>query len=187
MKKSILIIVSIVLLLIIAALLCIVPWDNWNPNGSEDGTTSQMPIDFTLNAIKLDAVGNEIGTAQIHIHGYRLPFIFPNERIVLTIDPFDDLYQIEDSEVNGEIGHIKYIGKEPNTPEFMRLSFIAKSTNAEGMVDCTLTFSPDMECFAFRCYPFGSDYEEATYIASVSGDYSTRELIEFFNGLVPGL
>lgn len=187
MKKHILLISGVVLLLIIAVLFQLAPWDNWSSNESEDGATQVMPIDFTLDAIKLDADGNEIGTAKIHIYGDRLPSFLTEERIVLTIDPFDDLYQIEDAKLNDKIGHVQHIGKDPDNPGFLRLLYNAKRTGTTDTITCVLTFSPDMQCFAFHCYPFGSDYKETVYVGSVSGDYSTRELIEFFNGLVPGL
>ena len=46
-------------------------------------------------------------------------------------------------------------------------------------------FTEEMDCFAFRGTAMGQN--PVYYIGSASGNYTTQEIIAYFNGLVPGM
>lgn len=52
-------------------------------------------IDKTLTLTKLDAEGNEAGTFEVHITGKKLTYLFQEERMLLEIDPFDNIEDIQ--------------------------------------------------------------------------------------------
>ena len=57
--------------------------------------TKSTPIDLTLNALKTDRDGNELGTVQITVSGTLTEYLFRDDRLSLQISPFEDLYDIE--------------------------------------------------------------------------------------------
>ena len=49
----------------------------------------QTLIDITLDAVKLDEDGNEIGTAQLHLTGRYVNYFILEDQLELSIDPID--------------------------------------------------------------------------------------------------
>ena len=136
-------------------------------------------ISLSLDAVKLDESGKEIGTAKIEIQGSHLNYLFQEDRINLVIAPFDGLTNIRlitnhsDSAVPSTIGG-----------DYLYLGFGIWGAPFEDMDLCSLYYTKDFECFSFKVpHPEGDVY----YVASASGDYTTQEIVKAFNGLVPGL
>ena len=53
-----------------------------------------IPLNTTLNAVKLDADGNVIGTEQITIQGSFKEYLFKDRLMELKVTPFDRLKSI---------------------------------------------------------------------------------------------
>ena len=143
-------------------------------------------IELTLNAVKLDENGTPIGTAKIHIEGYKLDYLLQDDRMELEIDPFENLERIFLNGVNSNKKQdvIERFGKEHFGMDYLSVRFNGWDTVAESTAFGLIYFTEEFECFAFQC----KTYQQSPiyYVASASGDYTTAELIEFFNGLVPG-
>ncbi|MBQ6997876.1 MAG: hypothetical protein IJN60_05845 [Oscillospiraceae bacterium] len=144
-------------------------------------------IDKTLTMTKLDDEGNELGTFDIHITGTKLNYLFQEERYVLEIDDFDTLRDIKISDT-GDLrpgGIISRFGKELGR-EFLSLSFAGNGAPGDAFdwAIMELTFTEELDCFVLSCRYGG---EKWYYVTSTSGDHTTREIIEYFMGLVPGL
>lgn len=170
LKCLVLCTVVLIILCAIGALLYFVPF------------TAQ--IDLTLNTIKLDKDGNAIGTAEIHLEGQRWDYLFQEDRIYLEIDPFDNYKNIV-TRSDGEYNIVDRFGKEYYGKDYKIIRFDGWDKEAAVPAMGFIYFDENFDCFAFMGNSLQDD--EYYYIASVSGAYTTEELIAFFNGLVPGL
>ncbi len=81
-KMAYIVIISVVCVLLIAAGLYFVP-------------IKSTPIDITMEAVKSDSDGKELGTVPITVQGTITEYLFRNDRIEIEIEPFEDLYDIE--------------------------------------------------------------------------------------------
>ena len=171
-----------VLVLILLALLCFIP--------------KASPICTELEVAKLDAQGNEIGTTQIHIEGRKLEYLFLDDRFELTIDSFDNLtgfkvkFSIDSSNNLSSIKHVKInrksVNLKQNSVDELNLKYCTLRFNSEdNRTAYELIFTEDMDCFAFWIRPLNGG-ESTWYVVSLSGDDTTREIIENFKGIVPG-
>ena len=160
------------IILVLAALIYCVP--------------SRTRVDVTLNAVKLDEDGTPIGTAKIHIEGYMLDYLLQDDRMELEIDPIENFDRISLRGVNGNKQQdvIDRFGKEYFGMDYLSVRFYGWDTFSESTASGLIYFTEEFECFAFQCKSF--QQSPVYYVASVSGDYTTDELISFFNGLVPG-
>lgn len=160
-----------IILVIVAALLYFIPWPT--------------RVNLALDAVKLDAEGNEIGTTQIYIKGFMLNYLFREDRLDITIDPFDDLkYVLLAGDGTGQEGEISRFDNAHGLV-YLWLNLHGWNTRANDTAICQLYFTEEFDCFAFVSHPFG--HESVYYVASASGNYTTQQVIEYFNGLVPGL
>lgn len=81
-KMAYIVIISVVCVLLIAAGLYFIP-------------IKSTPIDITMDAVKSDSDGKELGTVPITVQGTITEYLFRNDRIEIEIEPFEDLYDIE--------------------------------------------------------------------------------------------
>ncbi len=135
---------------------------------------------------KLDVQGNELGTFDVHFTGKKLNYLFQEDRYVLEIDDFDSLRGIKISDT-GDLrpgGIVSRFGKEEGR-EFLRLFFAGNGASADAFewAQLTLLFTEERDCIALTCYYNDKNW---SYVASLSGSYSTQQIIEYFKGLVPG-
>lgn len=160
-----LVIIFVSLILMTAALLYIFP--------------RQTPIDVTLEAVKLDAEGDEIGTAQLHITGRYVNYFFLEDKLELTMDPVDGLTQIGKFE-DASFPHS--LGNETGT-EYWEYSMPSYNPNSNSIEFGNLVFTEEFDRIAYLTTVSGQDI---CYVGSVSAEYTTQELIDYFNGIVPG-
>lgn len=171
--KKVLIITAlcIVAVLIVAALLYFVP--------------KVTPIDVTLNAVKLDEAGNELGTVQIHIKGNKLDYLFQESRLDVQIDPFFSKlgFHLPDNHNGAQICansvedvQIKYAvfgGWTASNPEYIAIHF---------------TEEMDYISLIHTCFGEGEGTRETVYyVASANGKYNTQEVLDFFNNTIGGV
>jgi len=170
-KKAIFTIVITLLVAALVAAVCLFPWP--------------VRIDKTLTMTKLDAEGNELGTFDVHFQGKALNYLLREDLVLLEIDPFDGMKNIRTSDAgNAEDGLINRFGKEYGQ-EYCQLTLDAMRTSANAnFVFLNLYFTEALDCFALVCHE--ANGEDFSYVASASGQYTTREIVEYFNGLVPG-
>ena len=141
------------------------------------------PIDKTLRMVKLDTEGNELGTFDVHFTGEYLDYLFDEDCVLLTIDPFDGMKNIKTTDtVNDEDGRITRFGKEYGL-EYCYLKLDAGTTYAGRFefVIIRLYFTEEMDRIALAC---NSNGQEWTYVASLSGQYTTEEIVDHFGGLI---
>ncbi len=153
-------------------------------------------IDKTLTMTKLDAEGNELGTFQVHFKGKKLNYLLQESRVLLKIDSFDNIENIETSTVKDTDGKdltgvISRFGQE-HGKDYCQLLMEGFSPSSDDFkyVSMTLYFSGDFDRFAFHCLgydvPLRDNSAKWSYVGSVSGDYTTEEIAEYFGGLIPG-
>lgn len=79
MKKVLYILGAVfALILIVASCLYLIP-------------TKSTPFDLTLDALKTDNDGNELGTVPITLRGTLTEYLFRDDRISIEISPIEDL------------------------------------------------------------------------------------------------
>lgn len=83
------------------------------------------PFDLTLDALKTDNDGNELGAVPITVRGTLTEYLFRDDRIKLEIEPFEDLYDIEPWET--DIYNSTDIG-QPDEHGYYSLLWQASST-----------------------------------------------------------
>ena len=159
----------IVAALIVAALLYYVPWST--------------PVDLTLNAVKLDENGNEIGTAEIHIKGHKLDYLFRDSRLDVEIEPFDSLSRFKLSGSQNGTGSIHTYYFDNRLRDVYAFLYDEKT---KGYKHLLITFTDEMDRFVLRV--MGSDDgDDVFYVASASGKYDTQGILDYFNSIVRGL
>ena len=159
-----------------------IPDNESSPTGTTPSIKS-IPIDGTLQMVKLDTDGNELGTFDVHFTGEHLVYLFDEDCILLTIDPFDGMKNIKTTDtVNDEDGRITRFGKEHGL-EYCQLILDAGTTYAGRFefVFIRLYFTEEMDRIALAC---NSNGQEWTYVASISGQYTTEEIVDHFGGLI---
>lgn len=137
------------------------------------------PVQLTLDAVKVDGDGNELGTAQILISGSKLDYLFKPSRIDVYIHPFDNYtaigpttYVTRFEEIPGMIEN--YPGRE-----FLYARYSGFSDRSGYLSSFRLAFSPDLTCWAF------CDHQNSVfYVASVGNECTTAELVDYFAGLI---
>lgn len=139
-------------------------------------------IDHTLRFSKFDHHGNELGTTEIRIAGRKLDYLFQDSRVDFTIAPFDGLVWLKPTlhaNTNQE-GHLNTALENGILFTYYYGCHVNISGYDEGMPQFRLGFSPDMDRWIII-----NDSDKVYYVASVSGKYSTKELVEYFRILIP--
>ena len=130
----------------------------------------------TLNAVKLDAQEQEIGTVQIPINGVKWVSLFHQDILDVTIGGFDDV-----------------LPAKVDTSEISKPDFIKFYTRTTGVVDSYLTPDGDLKSNSYTyilrmCPEFdrwlihirvGMD-TKAYYVGSLSGNYTTEQILAYF-------
>ena len=140
----------------------------------------QTLIDVTLNAVKLDEDGNEIGTAKLHITGRYVNYFILEDQLELSIDPIDGLMHIETTDKSGLP---RSLGNQTGTEYWMH-SMGAYDSDANGMTFVGFFCTEEFDRLAIRMS--NAKQGDFWYVTSVSGDYTVQEIIEYFGGIVPG-
>ena len=132
--------------------------------------------DLSLDAVKLDKDGNQIGTVNITMQVQELNYLLQEDRIALNITPFDGLTSfIYEQSAIGEGDVPKHL-----FGDVWRLFMGAYDTRQNAMTFLGVHFTEDFDSFAIHT-------GDVCYVASVSGDRTLQELRELFGGIVPGL
>lgn len=169
------IIITVSILVVVAAIACFV----------------YLPSSYshTLNAVKLDADGNEIGTVQITMRGIKWSSLLLPDRLTVTVDPFDGLKKLDlDS---AEFRSTRWY-------DYLETSFVHvhsdmdTSLDGKEMLDSftsetfqfSIKLSPDFDRWSI-CRILDKT-ERVYYLTSISGNYSTQELLDYFSDLPPG-
>ena len=172
-NRHVIIFYSVVALLIIAALIYYLP--------------RSTPINLNMDAVRLDAEGNQVGTTRISIKGYYRDYLFQADRLDLDITPFDGFTFSNDVESgnHGGYGAITYY-------DFLDYSQVIYSAANEELYSAdsafeavsTIFFDEDLNRWCFRMMPWG-DGDIVHYVASADKSDSTEALLEFFKVVVP--
>ena len=162
-KKATTFIIAVVLIAI-AVMICVIP--------------RFTKVDVTLNATKMDAEGNALGTYEISFHGNKKDYISGDSALDINILPFDDLknFQASTNESNGIEG---YIWSTPGCNYFY-IALTAYSGDAQLPDYLTLYFSPDRDKWVLL-----NGIGKVFYVGSVSGNCTTEELLEYFQNVIP--
>ena len=173
-KKTVFTIIKILLAAIfIAGVIYHFPW--------------QTRVDTTLTATKLDADGNALGTYDIHFTGTKLNYLFQEERYVLEVDAFDTFKSIKtSSDGHGRIGiPFFHYGKDWGIEEHYELYLAGIDTSVSGseVVIMNLIFTQEQDRFILTCR--GSENGDWCYVGSLSGNYTTEETAEYYQGYLP--
>lgn len=117
-------------------------------------------IDKLLTMTKLDAEGNELGTFDVHITGRQLNYLFQEDRMLLEMDPFDNIEDIktaESSSSNGKdtTGVISHFGQEHG--KNYRLFLLEGYNRSNGLVFVSMNFCllgdfDNFEELSIHCY-----------------------------------
>ena len=168
-KTKRIVILCTALLLLITALLYFVPWST--------------PIDETLTFVKLNYKGEIIGTYETRMQGKKLNYLFQDDRLLLSFEPFDDLKDIEpirfDNQKDGVIDRFSI----PNGRAWLCLDYEGFNTTNNNEVWLSMFFCEDFDRFAIICH--ASSFTDVAYITSIKGDYTTEELMEYFDIFLP--
>lgn len=168
-KTKRIVILCTALLLLITALLYFVPWST--------------PIDETLTFVKLNYKGEIIGTYETRMQGKKLNYLFQDDRMLLSFEPFDDLKDIEpirfDNQKDGVIDRFSI----PNGRAWLCLDYEGFNTTNNNEVWLSMFFCEDFDRFAIICH--ASNFTDVAYITSIKGDYTTEELMEYFDIFLP--
>lgn len=140
-------------------------------------------IDLVLDAVKVDAEGNELGTFQIQLAGFRYDYLFQKSRLNIDVQPFDEYASIMLSDVYyggqkipGAILKYDFTGEmEAFEPDWTYVGCGGKKINQTYGFLASLAFSPDLDRWLFADHS-GKVY----YVASVSGTDATADLIGYF-------
>ena len=133
-------------------------------------------VDLTLDAVKLDLSGNEIGAARITVTGKKLDYLFQKDRLLVQISPLEGLPEATNRNIDDRvIYHEGYC--------YVHL-FATDPAQPEVLPAVVLAFSEDLDRWAVRVNTGAGD-PAVCYVSSVSGTYSVKALTQFFHPLVP--
>lgn len=158
------------LVLIVAIAVCLIPWP--------------LPVSQTLTATKLDAQGNSIGTVEISMRGFKThSLIFGEKWYRLKIGAFEGYLatELQMSRFNS-----------PSLEDYKSLTGVINNVSHEGDLEqaikddalihtsymYTICHSPDYDMWLLKM-------DDTCYIGSLSGDYTTEEIAEYYQGYLP--
>ena len=167
-KKTVITIISILLTVVfLAGVVYHFPWPT--------------KIDKTLTMTKLDTKGNEVGAFELHLTGTKLNYLFQEDRYVIKADEFDNIKHIKNSDSGDNRFGIPFLhfGKEWGK-EYSWL-YLAGYAHPD-VVLMRLYFTQEQDRYALVCT--GGYREEWSYVGSLSGNYTTQEIVEYYKGFV---
>ena len=157
MYKRSLIILFALFLAISAALICVIP--------------RFTAVDATLSAAKYNEKGEALDAPEITIRGDHLDYLFGADALDIHIAPFDDLSEFT---INSKIQ------TKPGTEICYVLSSASNAATGD-VAFFEIGFSPNMDRWALV-----NTTDRVYYVGSDSGEYTPRELVEYFKPLIPG-
>ena len=150
----------------------------------------ELPYEHTLNAVKLDAQGNEIGTVDIPIQGIvRRSLLLPDE-LLAQVREFDSIsgFDVDSAKYEKFVGddflHCTFATTDLGSKDDILHAF----TNGSGELNPTsytysVSISEDFDRWLIHVVV--DDNEPVYYLATVSGKYTTQELQDFFEARLP--
>ena len=162
---------TVTLIVVVAALIvCLVPWP--------------IPYRQTLNAVKIDASGKELGAVQIPFEGTKYTSLILGSTLDVTFGPIEDFH--------GTAVKTSTFRSSPFHP-YLTLSKGITNTTFEGdLTDaikndgltstsytCHLRISPDLDRWYIHIVT--NNEQECYYVGAFRGSFSTAQLYEYFN------
>lgn len=138
------------------------------------------PIDLQMEAVKIDSEGNELGTYVLSIKGSKKDYLFQPSRLDVSIDPIDHINVITPADSITKFGSIPGMIETFLLGDYLHVSYGGWVEITKEGIFCTLAFSPDMQRWIF-C----DDSNRICYVASVDGAYTTAELMDYFQSMIP--
>lgn len=141
----------------------------------------RTPINVTLEAIKIDENGSEIGTVNISMQGNLEEYIFRDSCLNVEIAPFDGLSDIEpvveaESRMSGPIIYDSSI----------QLNYVVYSADHEdNAISLIIFFSTDFERWLILSRPSFQNEGAVYYLGSTSASDSIDDLKDFFAAIIP--
>ena len=136
-------------------------------------------VDLTLNAVRVNHEGSVTGYEDIRIQGYKYDYLFQMSRIEVNIAPFDGHTSISADGYHDDSGMVigAILTHKDQPYQYANYSgwYEPRSSSYFGI----LAFSPD-----FDRWIYGDKTNGIYYVASVSGDDSIAELVEYFDWLI---
>lgn len=140
-------------------------------------------VGLTLEATKLDSEGNELGTVQIKMSGYKFDYLFQLDRLDVFIQGFENYAWMKASDYNHITGAILKLNLpeeyKDREPEWMYSYYGGPYANNDRTFSATVAFSPDLDRWLI-C----NDTDNVYYIASVSGNDTVADLVEYFHQII---
>ena len=166
-KKTLLTFGCIVLILIIAIFTGVI-------------TYQSTPVNLNLDAAKLDNSGNATVTIPISISGTLKDYVFQNDILDVSIEPFDGFpwFKLDEDASSGKSGLIRDYANECK-----KITFYSASSSGD-IVFCSMLFTKDFEYIALICDE--SAPEPTVYIASANSNKTAEEVLDYFRTLIPG-
>ncbi|MBE6976296.1 MAG: hypothetical protein E7439_03765 [Ruminococcaceae bacterium] len=141
-KLKIILICAIAIVLLILAALYFIP--------------KTTPIDLTLDTLKTDMDGNELGSVSITLKGNRKEYLLQEDRLTLTIDDFDHLYDIRPW-VTGDGDPPYFSLTQKDGDDYYYICYVANSTiTGEDSVFLYVVFRKDLS--KWELFPSPSIY-----------------------------
>lgn len=168
MKRKTAIITGISILVVLVLLICVIP----------------IPMKFqpTMQAIKLDGEGNQVGTVQLQLDGWIARSLWSKSLWSLNILSFED-YPEADVPVSRAS---KDIQGGYNTTSVV-INLITPELLTEGgegeSYGFHVAYTDDLECWCIRVDTGGVPGHY--YLGSASGETSAQELMEIFKNRLP--
>ena len=129
------------------------------------------PFQLTLNAVKLDAQGNNLGTAQLQMRGSVYEYAFRPKQMEVAIADFDGFTGVGES--TSRSGSYTEIMQSP-IASYEYITMYALSRETGQMEFLTLAFTADLDWWMLLTSP------TEAYFACVSGNTGTEELVDLF-------
>lgn len=135
-----------------------------------DYATSTL-VDLRLDTVRLNKNGEKLGEQQFHITGYYRDYLLKDDPIYLEIEPFEEFVLCKTAP-NAEMELIEM-------PQHNVVWGIIHFTTLSGSVKeggFWLLFTEEFDRFMLI-----NNDQESCYVGSVSGNYTTYEIVEYFN------
>ena len=130
------------------------------------------PIDVTVDAVKMDQAGNELGTVQLHIKGVYREYLFREPLMELEIDPFGNYMNIQG-------GGLHFLELPERDFDMGSMLLTAYQVTENRMCTLNMVFTDSFDRFMIS--DGDSNSTEFSYVASISGKYAARETVEYIN------
>ena len=138
-----------------------------------------VDVDIILDGVFMDATGKEGEKAQLRISGYYRDYLFEADPLYLEMDPILGFSFI--STPNNTKLDMRELPKRNLSMGFMGMSGYIPSENKTGSI--ILYFTDEYD----RCIIRDAS-KTVFYVGSVSGKYTAREIVEYFNAFTtPGI